>query len=161
MLSSPALSGSTLHDPFRIGESYHVAPSLNRVTGPNGITRLEPKVMLVLVCLADHAGQLVPKERLMASVWADTAVGDDVLTRAISELRRLFEDDREAATRHRDDSEGRLSPDCAGHAIAGGRGPGASTGGGDGKQASARFALGTAACASPCSPARWSLSPAL
>ena len=78
---------------FRIGEAYHVDPSLNRVTGPNGITRLEPKVMLVLVCLADHAGQMVPKERLMASVWADTAVGDDVLTRAISELRRLFEDD--------------------------------------------------------------------
>ena len=49
--------------------------------------------MLVLVCLAEHAGQMVPKERLMASAWADTAVGDDVLTRAISELRRLFEDD--------------------------------------------------------------------
>jgi Tol biopolymer transport system component/DNA-binding winged helix-turn-helix (wHTH) protein len=82
-----------LQDTFRIGEAYHVEPSLNRVTGPNGITRLEPKVMLVLVCLAERAGQMVPKERLMASVWADTAVGDDVLTRAISELRRLFEDD--------------------------------------------------------------------
>ncbi len=78
---------------FRIGEAYHVEPSLNRVTGPGGVHRLEPKVMLVLVCLADHAGQMVPKERLMASVWADTAVGDDVLTRAISELRRLFDDD--------------------------------------------------------------------
>ena len=82
-----------LQHTFRIGEAYQVDPSLNRVTGPKGTTRLEPKVMLVLVCLADHAGQMVPKERLMASVWADTAVGDDVLTRAISELRRLFEDD--------------------------------------------------------------------
>ena len=63
------------------------------MTGPGGITRLEPKVMLVLVCLAEHAGQMVPKDRLLHSAWPDTAVGDDVLTRAISELRRLFEDD--------------------------------------------------------------------
>jgi Tol biopolymer transport system component/DNA-binding winged helix-turn-helix (wHTH) protein len=78
---------------FRIGGTYSVEPSLNRVTGPNGVTRLEPKVMLVLVCLAEHAGQMVPKERLFRAAWPDTAVGDDVLTRAISELRRLFDDD--------------------------------------------------------------------
>jgi DNA-binding winged helix-turn-helix (wHTH) protein len=82
-----------LQHTFRIGEVYHVEPSLNRVTGPNGTTRLEPKVMLVLVCLAERAGQMITKDRLLHSAWADTAVGDDVLTRAISELRRLFEDD--------------------------------------------------------------------
>ncbi len=82
-----------VQDTFRIGQAHLVEPSLNRVTGPNGITRLEPKVMLVLVCLADRAGQMVPKERLFRAAWADTAVSDDVLTRAISELRRLFEDD--------------------------------------------------------------------
>jgi Tol biopolymer transport system component/DNA-binding winged helix-turn-helix (wHTH) protein len=82
-----------VQDPFWIGESHRVEPSLNRVTGPNGITRLEPKVMLVLACLADHAGRMVPKHRLLHAAWPDTAVGDDVLTRAISELRHLFEDD--------------------------------------------------------------------
>ena len=55
-----------LQQTFRIGEAYHVEPSLNRVTGPSGITRLEPKVMLVLVCLAERAGQMVPKDRLLA-----------------------------------------------------------------------------------------------
>src|SRR6476661_473360 len=49
--------------------------------------------MLVLVCLAEHAGQMVSKDRLFHAAWPDTAVGDDVLTRAISELRRLFDDD--------------------------------------------------------------------
>ena len=49
--------------------------------------------MQVLVCLAEHAGEVVPKERLMQSVWPDTFVGDDVLTRCISELRRVFGDD--------------------------------------------------------------------
>jgi DNA-binding winged helix-turn-helix (wHTH) protein len=78
---------------FRIGEFHHVEPSLNTVTGPAGTTRLEPKVMQVLVCLAAQAGQVVPKERLMRTVWPDTFVGDDVLTRCISELRRVFGDD--------------------------------------------------------------------
>ena len=48
--------------------------------------------MQVLVCLAAHAGQVVPKEDLMRTVWPDTFVGDDVLTRAISELRRVLGD---------------------------------------------------------------------
>ncbi len=82
-----------LQNGFRIGELHHVEPSLNSVTGPAGTTRLEPKVMQVLVCLATQAGQVVPKERLMRTVWPDTFVGDDVLTRCISELRRVFGDD--------------------------------------------------------------------
>jgi Tol biopolymer transport system component/DNA-binding winged helix-turn-helix (wHTH) protein len=90
---SPPIQSRALQHTFRLGEAYHVEPSLNRVTGPGGTSRLEPKMMLVLVCLADHAGQVVTKDRLLHSAWPDTAVGDDVLTRAISELRRLFEDD--------------------------------------------------------------------
>jgi DNA-binding winged helix-turn-helix (wHTH) protein len=82
-----------VQDTFRIADAYDIEPSLNRVTGPNGTTRLEPKVMQVLVCLAGRAGQMVPKDRLLHAAWPDTAVGDDVLTRAISELRRLFDDD--------------------------------------------------------------------
>ena len=78
---------------FRIGEFHTVEPSLNRVTGPSGTNRLEPKVMLVLVCLAADADRVVPKEQLMRTVWPDTFVGDDVLTRCISELRRVFGDD--------------------------------------------------------------------
>jgi DNA-binding winged helix-turn-helix (wHTH) protein len=77
---------------FRIGEFY-VEPTLHRVSGPAGTVRLEPKVMLVLLCLAEHSDEVVPKERLMRAVWPDTFVSDDVLTRAISELRRVFGDD--------------------------------------------------------------------
>jgi len=49
--------------------------------------------MQVLVCLAEHAGEPVSKEELMKAVWPDTFVTDDVLTRSVSELRRVFEDD--------------------------------------------------------------------
>jgi hypothetical protein len=34
-----------LQNGFRIAGAYHVEPSLNRVTGPDRVSRLEPKVM--------------------------------------------------------------------------------------------------------------------
>ena len=49
--------------------------------------------MHVLVCLVEHAGHVVAKEQLMRTVWPDTFVTDDVLTRCISELRRVFGDE--------------------------------------------------------------------
>jgi TolB-like protein/Tfp pilus assembly protein PilF len=49
--------------------------------------------MQVLMCLVQHAGEPVSKEELMKAVWPDTFVTDDVLTRSVSELRRVFEDD--------------------------------------------------------------------
>ena len=45
------------------------------------------------MCLADRAGQPVSKDEILSSVWANTFVGDDVLKRSISELRRVFGDD--------------------------------------------------------------------
>ena len=49
--------------------------------------------MAVLVCLANHAPEPVSKEELLQAVWPDTFVGEGVLTRSISELRRVFEDE--------------------------------------------------------------------
>lgn len=77
---------------FRVGE-FLVEPQLNTITGVGKTARIEPKVMQVLICLAEHAGDVLPKERLIQSVWADTFVTDDVLTRSISELRKVFDDD--------------------------------------------------------------------
>jgi len=49
--------------------------------------------MEVLLCLAQHPGETIPKEALFHAVWPGTVVTDDVLTHCISELRRAFEDD--------------------------------------------------------------------
>jgi TolB-like protein len=49
--------------------------------------------MEVLVCLASKPGEPISKEAIIKTVWPDTFVSDDVLTRSISELRRVFEDD--------------------------------------------------------------------
>ncbi|HXR77321.1 MAG TPA: AAA family ATPase [Bryobacteraceae bacterium] len=52
--------------------------------------RVTPKSLRVLWELASRAGQLVTKEQLFRTVWADTAVGDSALTSCIQELRQAL-----------------------------------------------------------------------
>ncbi len=82
---------------FRMG-AWLVQPSLDAITRDGATVHLEPKVMEVLVCLAQHPGEPILKEKLLKTVWPDTFVTDDVLTRSISELRRAFEDDAREST---------------------------------------------------------------
>ena len=77
---------------FRLGE-WLISPVLNTVQKDGKSVRLEHKFMRVLVCLASRPGDVVSKEELFRSAWVDTFVTDDVLTRAISELRRILNDD--------------------------------------------------------------------
>ena len=77
---------------FQLG-SWIVRPALNTVSQNGTSIRVEPKVMGVLVCLASQPGEPLSKEAILKSVWPETFVSDDVLTRSISELRRVFEDD--------------------------------------------------------------------
>jgi TolB-like protein/DNA-binding winged helix-turn-helix (wHTH) protein/tetratricopeptide (TPR) repeat protein len=81
-----------LNEEFKVG-AWLVEPSLNSVTCDGTTVRLEPKVMGVLLCLAEHPGQTVSRETLLQAVWPDTFVTDDVLKHSISELRRVFSDD--------------------------------------------------------------------
>mgnify|MGYP001791875164 CR=1 FL=1 len=76
---------------FQLGP-WVVRPSQNVISCNGKTTRLEPKMVEVLVCLAEHAGETVSKDQLHQRVWGDTFVTDDVLTRCISELRRVLED---------------------------------------------------------------------
>ena len=81
-----------MNQDFQLG-LWLVHPSLNSISRNGNNLRLEPKAMEVLVCLAEHGGSVVSKEKLIAEVWADTFVGDDALIRCISGLRRALEDD--------------------------------------------------------------------
>jgi len=65
----------------------------NTVYRDGRVIRLEPKVVEVCACLAGRAGEVVRKQELIGAVWPDTFVTDDVLSHAISELRKAFEDD--------------------------------------------------------------------
>jgi Tol biopolymer transport system component/DNA-binding winged helix-turn-helix (wHTH) protein len=77
---------------FRVGE-WRVHPSLNRLSRGTEEVRVEPKVMQVLEALAETPNEVVTREALVARVWPGVYVTDDVLHRAIRELRRVFGDD--------------------------------------------------------------------
>lgn len=77
---------------LRIGE-YLVQPQLNRIVSSSSeVSTLEPKVMDVLVYLADHPGEVLTKEAILGAVWPDTSVTDDVLKHSIFELRKALGD---------------------------------------------------------------------
>jgi len=77
---------------FRLGE-WLVQPSLNRVKRGATSVQLEPKVMEVLVCLARHAGVVLPKPRIIDAVWQTEFIAEGTLTHAIAELRAVLGDD--------------------------------------------------------------------
>lgn len=77
---------------FRIG-GWTVHPRVNAMERDGETVHLEPKIMQVLVRLASDPGEVVTREQLRTAVWPDVFVGEDVLIRAVSELRRAFADD--------------------------------------------------------------------
>jgi TolB-like protein/DNA-binding winged helix-turn-helix (wHTH) protein/Flp pilus assembly protein TadD len=76
-----------LEQGFQLGE-LRIDPNAGEVSGPGGREKLDPKVMDVLVMLAQHAGQVVLREELLARIWPNAVVTDDALSRCIYELRR-------------------------------------------------------------------------
>jgi Tol biopolymer transport system component/DNA-binding winged helix-turn-helix (wHTH) protein len=78
--------------PFQVGE-WQVSPALCRMSRRGDVTHLEPRVMSLLVCLAARPGQVFSRDALLGAVWPDVVVNEEALTRAISELRRVFADD--------------------------------------------------------------------
>ncbi len=79
-------------DAFHLGNLV-VAPSLNRIVREGRACDVEPRVMRVLVTLAEKPGEVVTRAELFEAVWPETVVGDEALTRAVSELRKTLGDD--------------------------------------------------------------------
>jgi adenylate cyclase len=61
--------------------------------GPAGQIRLRPKSFEVLRYLAEHAGQTVTKDELIAAIWPNVTVNEESLTRCISDVRLAVGDD--------------------------------------------------------------------
>ncbi len=80
---------------FRLGD-WVVEPDLNRVVRSAGPIKLKPRVMQLLVYLAEHAAKVVTKEAIVRDVWDGACVTDDALTYTISELRKALGDDAKA-----------------------------------------------------------------
>src|SRR5215472_10702105 len=54
---------------------------------------VEPKAFRVLLILLRNPGKLIPKQELLDAVWADAAVTENSLARAVGLLRKLLGDE--------------------------------------------------------------------
>src|SRR5688572_20111402 len=88
----------SLHPPterLRVGDCIVDVP-LREVRAPSTRRpqRITPKSMGVLLVLAENAGKVVSRDALLAEVWPDTLPTDDVITQAITQLRKAFGQER-------------------------------------------------------------------
>ncbi|HET6971243.1 MAG TPA: tetratricopeptide repeat protein [Phenylobacterium sp.] len=73
---------------FSLG-ALEVRPPTREVVTPNGREVLQPRVMQVLVTLANANGAVVSRDDLLAACWAGRVVGEDSITLVMGKLRKL------------------------------------------------------------------------
>ena len=81
-----------LPDRFSLGD-YRVDLATHVVSIQDREIRLTPKATGVLRVLATHSGRAVRRDTLLEEVWLEAFPTDDVLSHAITELRRALGDD--------------------------------------------------------------------
>jgi TolB-like protein/DNA-binding winged helix-turn-helix (wHTH) protein len=81
-------SGASL----RVGD-WRVSPASGQISREGETVRVEARTMRLLLCLAEHAGQVVSIDDLLEQVWTGVIVTPDSVYQAITSLRRLLGDD--------------------------------------------------------------------
>ncbi len=76
---------------FQLGD-WLVDPALDTISRDKEVHKLEPRMMRLLICLAEAGGAVVSQERLLAQVWSGVIVGPASVYQAVSQLRRLLRD---------------------------------------------------------------------
>lgn len=78
-------------NPFEVG-SWLVEPSLNRIVSGADVVVLQPKVMKLLLVLAESPGVAIDREALIATLWPGRIVTDSSLYQAVASLRKALGD---------------------------------------------------------------------
>lgn len=74
--------------PFRLG-ILQVEPATRQLIAGHNAQTIEPRVMQVLVALAEFPGRIVTRDELVERCWNGRIVGDDAVNRALSRVRHL------------------------------------------------------------------------
>jgi TolB-like protein/DNA-binding winged helix-turn-helix (wHTH) protein/Tfp pilus assembly protein PilF len=82
---------------LRIG-AWRVDPALDEISKDGSTVKLERRAMQLLVCLAEHAGQVVSVEQLLDKVWTGVVVTPDSVYHAVAALRRVLGDNSKEPT---------------------------------------------------------------
>jgi transcriptional activator of cad operon len=82
---------------LRIG-AWRVSPASGQMSREGETVRVEARTMRLLLCLAEHAGEVVSIDELLERVWTGVIVTPDSVYQAITSLRRLLGDDAKQPT---------------------------------------------------------------
>jgi len=77
---------------LRVGQ-WRVDPIAGQISRNGDTARLDARTMRLLLCLAEHPGQVVSIDDLLNQVWAGVIVTPDSVYQAVASLRRLLGDD--------------------------------------------------------------------
>lgn len=77
---------------FRLG-ALRVQPERLTILRDGEEITLEPRMMEVLVALAERAGEVISAEQLLIEIWRGTFYGDNPVHKTIAQLRRRLGDD--------------------------------------------------------------------
>lgn len=70
-----------------------VNPQSNMISVAGKSKRLEPRLIALLMYLAQHAQQVISRQQITATIWPDVVVGEESITQAIFALRNALGDD--------------------------------------------------------------------
>jgi TolB-like protein/DNA-binding winged helix-turn-helix (wHTH) protein len=77
---------------LRVG-AWCVNPASGQTSRDGETARVEVRTMRLLVCLAEHAGEVVSIDDLLSQVWSDVSVSPDSVYQVVASLRRQLGDD--------------------------------------------------------------------
>ncbi|HEX6820551.1 MAG TPA: winged helix-turn-helix domain-containing protein, partial [Candidatus Sulfotelmatobacter sp.] len=75
-----------------IGE-WRVDARSNEISRHGETSRLDLRAMRLLLCLAEHPGEVLSIEDLLQHVWSGVNVAPDSVYQAVTSLRRVLGDD--------------------------------------------------------------------
>ena len=82
---------------YQLG-SWIICPRTNTVTNNLDTHCIDNKSMQVLLFLIRHAGQHVTKDQIFEHVWKDSVVAGDILSVAVSKIRKALGDNARSPT---------------------------------------------------------------
>ena len=77
---------------LRIGD-WCVNPTSGQISRDGETAQLEVRTLRLLLCLAEHAGEVVSIDDLLKQVWSGVTVSPDSVYQAVASLRRQLGDD--------------------------------------------------------------------
>ncbi len=86
-----------LQKTLRIG-GWSVTPASGQISKDGESVRVDARMMRLLLCLAEHAGEVVSIDELLSQVWPGVVVTPDSVYQAVATLRRLLGDDPKQPT---------------------------------------------------------------